>query len=59
MKQWKKHELYRTFTTWKKIYFSKIQLKDKIIHRLFENTIEKFAIATFIYAYELGKQSKK
>lgn len=59
MKAWKLNELHETFDKFKKIYFEKIQIKDKILHFLFRNTIEKFAIATLVYAYELGLSEKK
>ena len=54
-KQWKKHELFERFKKLKSEYFSKIGLKDKLLHKLFEDVIEKFAIASFVYGYEIGR----
>ena len=59
MKKWKIIELKEVIERFRKIYWKKIQLKDRLIHKLFEGTIEKFGIACFVYAYQLGLDNKK
>lgn len=58
MKKWKVKELYITIERFKKIYWKKIGIKDRLFHRLFEGMIEKFGIASFVYGYEVGIKSK-
>lgn len=54
MKTWKLRELYEGIELFRKIYWQKIKIKDRILHRIFGGTIEKFGIACFVYAYNLG-----
>ena len=59
MKRWNKKELQKAIDKFRGIYWKRIQLKDKLLHWLFEDTIEKFGIAGFVYGYELGRRERK